>query len=82
MRPPTPSTSNTAPISVTAMSCDSPAKSRGVKTGDEITLTAGAQSVTLRARVNLTLRDGIVRVPDEHAGGLQGFVDVRTGVTA
>jgi anaerobic selenocysteine-containing dehydrogenase len=58
------------------------AKARGVKTGDEITLTAGAQSVTLRARVNRSLRDGVVRVPNEHAGGLQGFVDVRTGVTA
>jgi anaerobic selenocysteine-containing dehydrogenase len=58
------------------------ARSRGVKTGDEITLTAGNQSVTLRARVNRSLRDGVVRVANEHAGGLQGFVDVRTGVTA
>jgi len=58
------------------------AKARGVKTGDEITLTAGAQSVTLRARVNRSLREGVVRVPTEHAGGLQGFVDVRTGVPA
>jgi hypothetical protein len=38
--------------------------------------------VTLRARVNRSLRDGIVRVPQEHAGGLIGFVDVRTGVAA
>jgi NADH-quinone oxidoreductase subunit G len=58
------------------------AKSRGIETGDEITLSGGAKSVTLRARVNRSLRDGIVRVPQEHAGGLIGFVDVRTGVAA
>ena len=58
------------------------AKSRGVENGEQITLTAGAHSVTLRARVNRSLRPGIVRVAQEHAGGLLGFVDVRTGVTA
>jgi NADH dehydrogenase/NADH:ubiquinone oxidoreductase subunit G len=58
------------------------AASRGVENGEQITLTAGTQSVTLRARVNRSLRPGIVRVAHEHAGGLQGFVDVRTGVTA
>jgi NADH-quinone oxidoreductase subunit G len=58
------------------------AKSRGIETGDEITLSGGAKSVTLRARVNRSLRDGIVRVPQEHAGGLLGFVDVSSGVTA
>jgi hypothetical protein len=32
--------------------------------------------VTLRARVNRKLRAGVVRVPNEHAGGLTGNVDV------
>ena len=58
------------------------AKSRGIENGEQITLTAGAHSVTLRARVNRSMRPGIVRVAHEHAGGLLGFVDVRTGVTA
>jgi NADH dehydrogenase/NADH:ubiquinone oxidoreductase subunit G len=58
------------------------AKSGGVENGEQITLTAGAHSVTLRARVNRSMRPGIVRVAHEHAGGLLGFVDVRTGVTA
>jgi hypothetical protein len=48
-----------------------------------VTLTAGEQSVTLRARVNRRLRSGIVRVAEEHAGGLQGPVAVeRVGVPA
>jgi hypothetical protein len=38
--------------------------------------------VTLRARVNKKLRPGIVRVAREHAGGLQGAVEIATGVPA
>jgi NADH dehydrogenase/NADH:ubiquinone oxidoreductase subunit G len=59
------------------------AKRAGVANGDQVTLTAGEQSVTLRARVNRRLRSGIVRVAEEHAGGLQGPVAVeRVGVPA
>jgi NADH-quinone oxidoreductase subunit G len=55
----------------------------GVANGDHVTLTAGDHSITLRARVNRRLRSGIVRVAEEHAGGLQGPVEVeRVGVTA
>ena len=54
-----------------------------VANGDQVTLTAGDHSVTLRARVNRRLRSGIVRVPEEHAGGLQGPVELeRVGVPA
>ena len=52
------------------------AKRYGVANGAPVTLTSRDHSVTLRARVNKKLRDGIVRVPQEHAGGLQGQVEV------
>ena len=61
------------------------ASARGIADGERLTLSAGGTTVTLRARVNRRLRDGIVRVPIEHAGGLQGFVDIApagAGVTA
>src|SRR6185312_5461089 len=52
------------------------ARTHGVANGGAITLSAGGTAVTLRARVNRKLRSGIVRVPHEHAGGLQGTVEV------
>ena len=56
---------------------------RGIANGEQVTLSAGDHAVSLRARVNRRLRPGIVRVPHEHAGGLQGFVDIApAGVTA
>ena len=59
------------------------ARRAGVANGEQVTLTAGDHSVTLRARVNRRLRSGIVRVAEEHAGGLQGSVAIeRVGVTA
>ena len=48
----------------------------GVRTGDEVTLASGEASVTLRVRVNRTVRRGIVRVPHEHSGGVQGVVQL------
>jgi NADH dehydrogenase/NADH:ubiquinone oxidoreductase subunit G len=59
------------------------AKRAGVAHGDQVTLTAGDHSVTLRARINRRLRSGVVRVAEEHAGGLQGPVELeRVGVPA
>jgi NADH dehydrogenase/NADH:ubiquinone oxidoreductase subunit G len=59
------------------------AERHGVKTGDEVTLTGGGTSVTLRAQVNRKLRAGIARVPDEFAGGVRGAVGLsKAGVTA
>jgi NADH dehydrogenase/NADH:ubiquinone oxidoreductase subunit G len=52
------------------------ARQRGIANGAQVTLQAGGHSVTLRARVNRRMRAGIVRVPNEHAGGLQGVVEV------
>jgi predicted molibdopterin-dependent oxidoreductase YjgC len=52
------------------------AKRAGVAHGDQVTLTAGGHSVTLRARINRRLRSGIVRVADEHAGGVRGPVSI------
>ncbi|MES1246334.1 MAG: molybdopterin-dependent oxidoreductase [Actinomycetota bacterium] len=58
------------------------AKRHGIANGADVTLTSGDHSVTLRARVNKKLRPGIVRVAREHAGGLQGDVELSTPVTA
>jgi anaerobic selenocysteine-containing dehydrogenase len=58
------------------------AERRGIKTGDEVTLTGGGASVTLRARVSKQLREGVARVAREHAGDVRGTVEVETTVTA
>jgi NADH-quinone oxidoreductase subunit G len=52
------------------------AKTRGIVTGQQVQLSSNGTSVELRARVNKQLRSGIVRVALEHAGGLQGTVEV------
>ena len=52
------------------------AAAHGVHTGDEVTLTSGDASVTLRVRVNRTLRRGVARVAQEHSGGMQGRVEL------
>src|SRR5207302_1697485 len=59
------------------------AEQRGIKTGDEVTLSGGGASVTLDARVNKNLREGVARVAREFAGEVRGAVDVtRAEVTA
>jgi len=57
------------------LSADEAAR-HGVKTGDEVTLSGGDASVRLRVRVNRQLRNGIVRVAQEHAGGVLGAVEL------
>jgi NADH dehydrogenase/NADH:ubiquinone oxidoreductase subunit G len=52
------------------------ARARGIANGERMTLAAAGHTVTLQARVNKKLSAGIVRVAHEHAGGLQGFVDI------
>jgi NADH dehydrogenase/NADH:ubiquinone oxidoreductase subunit G len=52
------------------------ARSRGIANGERMTLSAAGHTVTLQARVNKKLRAGVVRVAHEHAGGLQGFVEI------
>jgi NADH-quinone oxidoreductase subunit G len=59
------------------------AKRRKIATGDEVTVSGGGSSVTLRARVNRKLRTGIARVPNEFAGDVHGSIEVaRVEVTA
>jgi len=52
------------------------ARSRGISSGDRVTLGSNGSSVVLRARVNRQLRASIARVAAEHAGGLGGYVEV------
>jgi len=52
------------------------ARRLGVSTGDEVTVRSNGTSVRLRARVSRTARRGVVRAPVEHAGGLEGPVEV------
>jgi len=56
------------------------ASRHGVRNGDEVTLASGEASVTLRVRVDRRLRNGIARVAREHAGGVQGNVELRSAV--
>jgi NADH-quinone oxidoreductase subunit G len=59
------------------------ADERGIKTGDEVTLSGGGASVTLQARVNKNLKQGVARVAREFAGEVRGAVEITTaGVTA
>jgi NADH-quinone oxidoreductase subunit G len=52
------------------------AERRGIRTGDEVTVSAGGHSVTLRARIARDLRAGVARVALEHSGGLHGAVEI------
>jgi NADH-quinone oxidoreductase subunit G len=59
------------------------AKKRKIGTGDEVTVSGGGHSVTLRARVNRNLRPGVARIPNEFAGDVHGTIEIeRAGVTA
>jgi predicted molibdopterin-dependent oxidoreductase YjgC len=48
----------------------------GVKAGDEVTVSGGGASVTLRVRIDKQLRPGIARIAHEFAGEVRGVVDV------
>jgi predicted molibdopterin-dependent oxidoreductase YjgC len=54
------------------------AMERGIKTGDEVTLSGVGASVTLHARVNKSLGAGVARVAREFAGEVRGTVDVKS----
>jgi anaerobic selenocysteine-containing dehydrogenase len=49
---------------------------RGIATGDEVTVRSNGTSVSLRARVDRRLVEGVARIADEHAGGLHQQVEV------
>ena len=52
------------------------AHARGIRNGDEVTVSSNGTSVTLRARLARDLRPGVVRIAEEHAGDLQTSVEV------
>jgi anaerobic selenocysteine-containing dehydrogenase len=52
------------------------AKRLGLAGGTLATVSAGEVSAALRVRVSRTVRAGIARVPEEHANGLQGSVEI------
>ncbi|MFN2629126.1 MAG: molybdopterin-dependent oxidoreductase, partial [Gaiellaceae bacterium] len=53
------------------------ARSRGLAEGDQVTVSHNGTSLSLRAKVDRSLRAGIVRVSTEHAGDLHsGRVEV------
>jgi NADH-quinone oxidoreductase subunit G len=52
------------------------AQSRGISTGDEVTVSSNGTSRSLRARVNRRLRPGVVRLATEHAEGLEDRVEI------
>ncbi len=54
------------------------ARARGIRSGDEVTISSNGTSVALRARLSRELRPGILRVAEEHAGDLQPTVEIAT----
>jgi predicted molibdopterin-dependent oxidoreductase YjgC len=52
------------------------AHARGIRNGDLVNVRSNGTTVGLRARLTRELRDGVVRVADEHAGDLQPLVEV------
>jgi NADH-quinone oxidoreductase subunit G len=52
---------------------------RGIGSGDRVVVRSNGTSVELRARVNRKLVAGVVRVAENHAGGLHATVEVVKG---
>ncbi|MDQ2982222.1 MAG: hypothetical protein M3R26_07875, partial [Actinomycetota bacterium] len=52
------------------------AEARGILNGEPVRVTHVAAVRELRARINPSLRVGIARIANEHAGELGGFVEV------
>jgi NADH-quinone oxidoreductase subunit G len=52
------------------------AQARSIATGETVTVSHNGTSLQLRARINRDLREGVVRIPAEHAGDLGGSVEV------
>jgi NADH-quinone oxidoreductase subunit G len=52
------------------------AHARGIRNGDLVNVSANGTTVSLRARLTRELRNGVVRIAEEHAGDLQPSVEV------
>jgi predicted molibdopterin-dependent oxidoreductase YjgC len=53
------------------------AQQRGIASGDTVAVEHDGTSLQLRARITRDLREGVVRIPSEHAGDLGGEVEVK-----
>ena len=51
------------------------ARERGIRNGDEVTISSNGTSVTLRARLSRELRSGVIRIPEDFAGDLPPRVE-------
>jgi anaerobic selenocysteine-containing dehydrogenase len=52
------------------------AHARGIRNGETVNVRSYGIAVPLRARLTRELRDGVVRIAEEHAGELQPLVEV------
>ena len=52
------------------------AESRGIASGETVKVSHNGTSLELRARISRGLREGSVRIANEHAGELGGRVEV------
>jgi NADH-quinone oxidoreductase subunit G len=52
------------------------ARARGIRSGDEVTVSSNGTSVVLRAQLSRELRPGVLRIPEEYAGDLQPTVEL------
>jgi NADH-quinone oxidoreductase subunit G len=66
------------PVAEVELAYEDAAK-RGIEPGADVTVQSNGTSKTLRARVNRRLREGVVRIPSEHAEGLRDRVQVTSG---
>jgi predicted molibdopterin-dependent oxidoreductase YjgC len=66
------------PVAEVELAYEDAAK-RGIEPGADVTVQSNGTSKTLRARVNRRLREGVVRIPSEHAEGLHDRVQVTSG---
>jgi anaerobic selenocysteine-containing dehydrogenase len=55
------------------------AERHGIQTGDEVAVRSNGSSVSLRARVNRRLLEGVVRAAEEHVAVLHASVEVAKG---
>jgi hypothetical protein len=53
------------------------ARTRGIRNGAVVTVSSNGTSVAFRARIAGDVPEGTVRIAREHAGELQGIVEVR-----
>jgi NADH-quinone oxidoreductase subunit G len=53
------------------------AQARRIRSGELVTVGHNGTGVQLRARIEPSLRAGVARVPNEHAGDLGGMVEVK-----